>query len=205
MDGLGIETRIKKGNVCTIAGRPCMGKTVVAVNLSKNLAKAQKVLYVDTEGVLKFNFEEFNFDFIRISTLPKIIEIIAKNSYDVVIVDGFQYIKYRYAENTAYVFKTVAKAMNIAVVILSHIPRRCGTRRDMRPKHSDIKDKKMCGCLYKYSDSIIFLYRDYYYLQKNDDIMEFIEYDKGFFRKRHTINKVPFEILKDNIYSSSLD
>ncbi len=192
-----ILKKIKSGNVLTIAGRPCMGKTAVGLNIAASLAETKKVLYVYTESKLPFESSEFKFDFINISTISDIMCAILKNEYDIVIIDSLLYMRNHKLEDTAYMLKTIAQELDVAVIVQVHIPRKCDLRKDKRPKYSDIKYKKMCGYLYKYSDDIVFLYRDYYYFPEKDDIMEFIEYDKGFFGKRHIIERIPFGLLMD--------
>ncbi len=198
-----IFERIKIGNVLTIAGRPCMGKTLLGINIAERLAETKKVLYVDTEGNLPFNSSEFKYDFLNISTISDIMCAIFKNGYDVVIIDSFIYMRNHELEETAYMLKTIAQELDVAIVVQAHIPRKCDMRKDKRPKYSDIKCKKMCGYLYKYSDDIVFLYRDYCYFPEKDDIMEVIEYDKGLLRKRHISEIIPFKFLMETIYKLS--
>ena len=195
-----ILEKIKAGNVFTIAGRPCMGKTVVGLNIAARLAETKKVLYVYTESKLPVESSEFEFDFINVSTISDIMCAILKNEYEVVIIDSFLYMRNHKLEDTAYMLKTIAQELDVAVVVQSHIPRKCDMRKDKRPKYSDIKYKKMCGYLYKYSNDIVFLYRDYCYYPEKDDIMEVIEYEKGFFGKRHIIERIPFKLLMDAVY-----
>ena len=195
-----ILEKIKAGNVLTIAGRACMGKTVLGINIATRLAETKKVLYVYTESKLPVDSLEFKFDFINVSTISDIMCAILKNEYDDVIIDSFLYMRNHKLEDTAYMLKTIAQELDVAVVVQAHIPRKCDLRKDKRPKYSDIKYKKMCGYLYKYSDRVVFLYRDYYYFPEKDDIMEFVEYDKCFFRKRHIIERIPFKFLMDKAY-----
>ena len=198
-----ILKKIKSGNVLTIAGRPCMGKTVVGLNIAVSLAETKKVLYVYTESKLPFESSEFKFDFINVSTISDIMCAILKNEYDVVIIDSFLYMRNHKLEDTAYMLKTIAQELDVAVVVQTHIPRKCDLRKDKRPKYSDIKYKKMCGYLYKYSGDIVFLYRDYCYFPEKDDIMEVIEYDKGLLGKRHISEIIPFKFLMETIYKLS--
>ncbi|MCR4718984.1 MAG: hypothetical protein K5768_05075 [Firmicutes bacterium] len=198
-----ILEKIKAENVLTIAGRPCMGKTVVGLNIAVSLAETKKVLYVYTESKLPFESSEFKFDFINVSTISDIMCAILKNEYDVVIIDSFLYMRNHKIEDTAYMLKTIAQELDVAVVVQTHIPRKCDLRNDKRPKYSDIKYKKMCGYLYKYSDRIVFLYRDYCYYPEKDDIMEIVECDKGLFGERHIIERIPFRLLMDAVYIPS--
>ena len=190
-----ILEKIKAGNVLTIAGRCGMGKTVVGINIATSLAETEKVLYVSTDGSVPIDPSYLKFDFINTSKISDIMCAIINNKYDVVIIDSFQYMQKHEIEDTAYMLKTIAEELEVAIIVFSHIPRKCEKRKDKRPKYSDIKDKNMCGYLYKYSDNIVFLYRNSYYHSKKEDALEFIEYDKGFFRKRHTIERIPFESL----------
>ena len=198
-----ILEKIKAENVLTIAGRPCMGKTVVGINIAERLAETKKVLYVYTEGKLPFNSSEFKYDFLNISTISDIMCAILKKEYNVVIIDSFIYMRNHKLEETAYMLKTIAQELDVAIVVQAHIPRKCDMRKDKRPKYSDIKCKKMCGYLYKYSDDIVFLYRDYCYFPEKDDIMEVIEYDKVLLGKRHISEIIPFKFLMETIYKLS--
>lgn len=202
-----ILERVKKRTVFTIAGRSGMGKTVVGFSIATILAKKNKVLYVDTEGILLFDLLELKFDFINISTISDIIYEIQKNEYDVVIIDSFQDIKNHKMKETAYMLKNIAQELDVAVIVLSHIPRKCDMRKEKRPRYSDMKDKKMCGYLCKYSDRIVFLYRDHYYFPDKDNLIEFIEYDQCSFIKRHIkrqiIKRIPFKLLMEKVYEPS--
>lgn len=71
--------------------------------------------------------------------------------------------------------KTLAKDLDICVIALSQLSRACETRNDKHPQLSDLRDS---GNLEQDADTIIFLYRDDYYAEregresKKPDILE---------------------------------
>ena len=204
MDHFNCEQWMKPGTICVIAGRPGMGKTVVAVNLAKVLAKTKRVLYVYTDGDSFFDSSEFQFDFMHFSTIPEIMGQMHKITYDVVIVDSFQYLRNYSLKDSAYMLNWAAKKENASVIIMSNIPRNCERRKDKRPRNRDLKNKKVCGYLARYADEVMFLYRDAYYFTGKENMMEFIEYDKGLIQKRH-IRKFLFEDMMKIVYPSEKD
>ena len=187
------------GNMYLLAGRPAMGKTVVAVRMAEDLAKTKRVLYVYTEGTPSFDPSEFLFDFMCFTTVSEIIRRMVKTKYDAVIIDSFQYLRNYSLNDTAYMLSWAAKKEDTAVIILSNLSRKCERRKDKRPKYSDLRNKKMCGYLAKYSDEILFLYRDAYYFTGKENVMEFIAYDKRWFKKRY-IRKAVFDEMIESVY-----
>lgn len=61
--------------------------------------------------------------------------------------------------------KTLAKDLDICVVALSQLSRACELRPDKHPQLSDLRDS---GCLEQDADTIMFLYRDDYYAERED-------------------------------------
>lgn len=61
--------------------------------------------------------------------------------------------------------KCLAKDLNICVVALSQLSRECEKRTDKHPQLSDLRDS---GCLEQDADTILLLYREDYYAERED-------------------------------------
>lgn len=61
--------------------------------------------------------------------------------------------------------KILAKVLNVPVIVISQLSRRCETRDDKRPIIADFSSSK--NGILTYSNKILFLYRDSYYNNKN--------------------------------------
>lgn len=88
-----------------------------------------------------------------------------------IIVDYLQLIKsgdnsQQEISDISRSLKSLARELDIPIIVLSQLSRNIENRVDKRPKLSDLKG---IGGIEKYVDMAIFLYRDDYYNSKSDD------------------------------------
>lgn len=97
----------------------------------------------------------------------------ARGRLDLLIIDYLQIIKMddRYAGNKnnevsecTRRLKQLAKELNVPVVVLSQLSRGVEGREDKRPTLADLRDS---GSIEQDADTVTFLYREEYYLQKS--------------------------------------
>lgn len=91
----------------------------------------------------------------------------------VVIIDYFQLIKlnkeedkYQQMSVNAAALKRLAIELDIPLVLLSEVNKKCEERPDKRPLLSDLFE---CDALAQHADNVIFIYRDEYYWKTVDD------------------------------------
>lgn len=97
----------------------------------------------------------------------------AENNPDgIAIIDYFQLIKLegkseRIVElsSLACDIKRLAVELNIPIISLSQISRKCEERKDRRPQVMDLSE---CDALAQHSDNIIFIHRDDYWMNEDD-------------------------------------
>ncbi len=98
----------------------------------------------------------------------------ANNENGVVIIDYFQLIKLYRPEDTriielsslAVAFKHLTMEIKMPVILLSQVSKKCEERTDKRPILSDLAE---CDALAQHSDNLIFIYREDYYDNKNQE------------------------------------
>lgn len=105
-----------------------------------------------------------------------------KNNIDAIIIDYLQLIQFnkkkllsRDEEITEILrkLKVLAKILDVPVIITSQLSRECEKRDDKRPIIEDFANSK--NAIDKYSDKILFLYKDSYYNKENkNDITDVI-------------------------------
>lgn len=85
------------------------------------------------------------------------------------------------------IIKNVAKECGVAIVLLSQLNRQVESREDKRPQLSDLRDS---GEIEAHADTVIFVYREQYYLERGepdaDDIRKRPQWEEqmGFARDR---------------------
>lgn len=96
-----------------------------------------------------------------------------ENNECVVIIDYFQLIKLLEKEDRitelsylAAAFKRLAIELDIPIILLSQVSKKCEERTDKRPRLSDLSE---CDALAQHADNIIFLYRDNYYRDRTEE------------------------------------
>ena len=191
------------GNLICIASRPAMGKRTLALNIINNVAKQQKSILIFSldygEKLLKnriMNIESVNSsDFVETAGNLLLLEkqlYIYDNILDItgieqkarelklqeniglIVIDYLQLIKHEGTLEEAIIrLKTLAKELNIPIIILSQLSKELESREDKRPLLSDFKNS---NCITEYADTILFVYRDDYYNKDSErkDLVEVI-------------------------------
>ena len=83
--------------------------------------------------------------------------------------------------------KILAKEEDLCVVLLVQLNRGLEGRDDRRPTLADLRDS---GELEQDADTVIFLYRDAYYLEKNPKLKHDIELQGRLIEKRHSLEMI---------------
>lgn len=181
---------IKKGEIICIAARPAMGKTTFALNLITNFAIQQIPTAIfsldnnksmltdrikDIECRVSHTLLETSINLLLfekyINIYDNILDITGieqrarklklQENIGLIVIDYLQLIKHEGAlEEVIIRLKTLAKELNIPIIILSQLSKELESREDKRPLLSDFKNS---ACLTDYADTILFVYRDDFY------------------------------------------
>ena len=104
--------------------------------------------------------------------MAKSRQIKRKNGLDILVVDALGLMDYdsnKTVSELGQITKTLkgfAKEMNIPVILLCQLSRKCEERTDKRPILSDLRDS---GNIEQDADVVLMLYRDEYYNQNSPD------------------------------------
>ena len=179
--------KIKGGDLIVIASRPAMGKSTLAINILRNVAIKEK------EPVLLFSLENSKETIINKLTIrnsmdasifidasvPQTIDNIFKKScelkekenIELIIIDYLQLIQFNKSKvlsrdkEILKMLKTLAKKLDIPIIITSQLSRKPEERNDKRPVITDFNNT--APSILDYADKILFLYRDSYYNKDN--------------------------------------
>lgn len=101
-------------------------------------------------------------------------QMVAKGqSLDVVFIDylglvrgdGAKQKRYEEVGEISRTLKTIARELNVAIVVLAQLNREVERRDDKRPQLSDLRDS---GEIEQDADTVIFVYREQYYLERSE-------------------------------------
>lgn len=101
-------------------------------------------------------------------------QMVAKGqSLDVVFIDylglvrgdGSKQKRYEEVGEISRTLKTIARELNVAIVVLAQLNREVERRDDKRPQLSDLRDS---GEIEQDADTVIFVYREQYYLERSE-------------------------------------
>jgi replicative DNA helicase len=92
---------------------------------------------------------------------------------DLIIVDYLQLIKNEGTNDTRSIelghitqgLKSIAKELNVSIVVLSQLSRAVESRDDKRPQMSDLRES---GAIEQDADLVMFIYREEYYLKRKE-------------------------------------
>lgn len=124
-------------------------------------------------------------------------EFKVENKDGVVIIDSFQLVKLYKQEDSriielaslAVAFKHLAVELNLPIVLVSEVSKKCVERNDKRPILTDLAE---CDSLAQHADNILFLYRDEYYNSENVEKKNVAEFEVA---KQKNGPKGTFELL----------
>jgi replicative DNA helicase len=205
------------GDLITVAGRPGMGKTVLALTIGRNVALAGgQVLFFSLEmsadqlgdrlqametGIEVDRQRRGGVGMDEISVMmeaaaamhgkglviedePQITAAIIqtkarrmqrKRGLSVVILDYLQLVRadranaraslYEIVTELSKTMKSMAKRLNVPVIMLSQLSREVEKRDDKRPQLADLRDS---GSIEQDSDLVLFPFREEYYLERSE-------------------------------------
>ncbi|MCP1848933.1 MULTISPECIES: DnaB-like helicase C-terminal domain-containing protein [unclassified Bradyrhizobium] len=209
------------GDLVVMAGRPGMGKTLVASSMSRQTARADvaggfysmempdeqamarlladasfgrsSLQRIPSGHILKGRLSESDVNMVRLSDLPLYIDDTSSLSVGEVsartrslaeraqregrrlgfiVIDYLKYLKAssQYRGQRRYEIgeicgglKSLAKELNIVVILLAQLNREVEKRDDKRPQLSDLRES---GDIEADADTVLFLFREEYYLSK---------------------------------------
>ncbi len=161
-----------KGKLITIAARPAMGKSSLAIDIINSI-EAGNVLYFNLESSVRQLIDRIHRDKVYIIDIPgistdiikSISDIIGKHNLSLVVVDYLQLVNYddnngwfKKESDTVTLLRNIAAKYNIPVVLISQLNRSIDIREDRRPTISDINPALKIS-----SDIIVSLYTEYRY------------------------------------------
>ncbi len=167
------------GKLYTIAGRPGMGKSTVALNLAREIKEYKRMesTYIQCEKVtsneLEFCLRDVaDYKYVPEMTIEQFEEILKNSQNYIFIIDSFNNIKEDGSDRAARL-KDLAVKYKSAIIVLTSVMHASKHRNDNRPRRVDMVSK-LCDSLWDTSDAVVFLYREKYYKDSiRDDIMEF--------------------------------
>lgn len=173
-----------KGELITIAARPAMGKSTLAIDIINSVNEGN-VLYFNLESSVRQLIDRIHRDNVyiinvagtTISTIKDICEtiIMSKTCLSMLVIDYLQLVndfdksKSLKTKERDIVFelKNIALKYNIPVILISQLGREVDLRDDKRPQLSDI-DYHIVSC----SSTIVSLYSEYRYAKLFDSQIE---------------------------------
>ena len=115
-----------------------------------------------------------------------------RRSLDLVVVDYLQRLSVAEEDrgrnssaqvgNIAKALKTLARDLDVPVILLSQLSRQVEQREDKRPQLSDLRDS---GEIEQEADIVMFLYRERYYLERSEPVQRDREGDIDFDNRRY--------------------
>lgn len=168
----------------TIAGRPAMGKSLVANVVACEMMKLynKKVKYIQCEEVVdeavkRKKEEEYDFTYDVGISIKKMEEELKNSDIDVFIIDSYNYMDRRGVDCAAELKRLSSKYRKI-IFVLSSVSRKADNRKNKRPVKEDLT-KQMCDSLWDNSDGVVFLYRDSYYDENTENTELELIVEKG--------------------------
>ena len=161
-----------KGKLITIAARPAMGKSTLAIDIINSIEEGN-VLYFNLESstrqlvdrIQKDKVHIIDIPGISIDTIKSICETISRRNLSLVVVDYLQLVNYddnngwfKKESDVVSFLKKIAEKYCIPVVLVSQLDKSIDMREDRRPTISDINPILKID-----SDVIVSLYSEHRY------------------------------------------
>lgn len=161
---------LHSGELILIAARPSMGKTTFAIQIAKNLA-------INNQNAALFSLENDIKGITVIELSNKARRINEEKDLDLIIIDYLQLMKgdpvagamsnpQRDFSDIFSSLKSVARELNVPIIVLSQLPRSVEQRPTKRPKLDDLR---VFGNLELEADIIMFMYREDFYFPETEN------------------------------------
>lgn len=161
---------LRGGELILIAARPSMGKTTFAIQIAKNLA-------INNQNTALFSLENDTSGITVIELSNKARRMKEERGLDLIILDYLQLIQGDMVEDAmcnqqqdfSDIFsslKSVARELNVPIIVLSQLPRSVEQRPTKRPKLDDLR---VFGNLELEADIIMFMYREDFYFPETEN------------------------------------
>ena len=184
---------INERDLITIASRPALGKSTLAIDIINNVSKKinNKILYFNLESskeilrqrIIGSNVEIIN-DIHSIEDIKRRCEEL-KDNFSLLVIDYFQLITTSniydsVMEERSYIsrtIKTIALEYEMPVIVTSQIPRFIDKKDDKRPTLHDF----IIGSSFQQdTDKLIYLYsNDYYKNQRLNEVELIVTKNRG--------------------------
>ena len=93
------------------------------------------------------------------------LDVVFIDYLGLVRADGNKQKRYEEVSEVSRTIKTLARELNVAIVLLAQLNREVERRDDKRPQLSDLRDS---GEIEQDADTVLFVYRDQYYLERSE-------------------------------------
>lgn len=93
------------------------------------------------------------------------LDVVFIDYLGLVRADGNKQKRYEEVSEVSRTIKTLARQLNVAIVVLAQLNREVERREDKRPQLHDLRDS---GEIEQDADTILFVYREQYYLERNE-------------------------------------
>lgn len=166
---------INEKEFITIASRPGIGKSTLAINIINNIAKQtdDKILYFNLETskevleskITSDNVEIIDTPAITIEEIESKCEEVSKNGLSLVVIDYAQLIRpatfnpfsSKILSQVSHTLKNMTLELNIPIIILSQLSSKSINDENKKPR---LRDLDAVGSLTQDSDKVIFLHKE---------------------------------------------
>ena len=165
---------INEKEFITIASRPGIGKSTLAINIINNISKQtnDKILYFNLETskevleskITSDNIEIIDTPVITIEEIESKCEEVSKNGLSLVVIDYIQLVSSSLNKDNSNIvsyisriLKVMTLKLNIPIITLSQLSSKLEERENKKPR---LRDLDAVGSLTQDSDKVIFLHKE---------------------------------------------